>query len=93
MKKKVSAVAALAALAGSAVAQGNAPPDPTALTAPAARPAYASVFAGYRPSVDPRPEDWRGANDEVGRLGGHSGHLKPAAKPPAPAAPSTTGSK
>lgn len=55
---------------------------------------YRSAFDGYRPWSAQPPRNWREVNDEVGRLGGHAGHLrsspaapeqeKPAAKAPAP---------
>lgn len=52
-------------------------------------PSHAPVFRDYRPYADPEVGRWRQVNDEVGRLGGHLGHLprKPDAahKPAAPA--------
>lgn len=41
-------------------------------------PAEASAFDSYR-HFDPSPAaaDWRAANDEVGRLGGFLGHMRP----------------
>lgn len=63
---------------------------------------YRSAFDGYRPWSTEPLRDWREVNDEVGRLGGHAGHLRgslaPAIarpsdgrSPPAPAAaPSTS---
>ena len=80
-----------AAVAGSAAAQAPARPqaaDPTAATA--SRP-YESAFKDYRPYTHPEIARWREANEEVGRLNGHVGHVpaqpgvaaKPAAKPPA----------
>jgi hypothetical protein len=51
-----------------------------------ARP-YESAFKGYRPYVDPEVTRWRQSNEEVGRLGGHVGHVPkaqgPAVKPAA----------
>ena len=53
-----------------------------------AMPAHEPAFRDYRPYADPEVGRWRQANDEVGRLGGHMGHMprKPEAtpKPPAP---------
>ena len=48
-------------------------------------PEYDSAFSDYR-WFDSTPEmiDWRGANDEVGRLGGFMGHMQ---NPPAWARP------
>ena len=45
---------------------------------PLTRPPFESAFSGYR-SFDAYPEaaDWRPANDEVGRLGGAMGHMRP----------------
>ncbi|MFC4161380.1 hypothetical protein [Chitinimonas lacunae] len=47
----------------------------------AAEPAvYRSTFDSYlRWPAEPTPPAWRTANDEMGRLGGHAGHLKHAA--------------
>jgi len=82
----------LAACAASiAAAQTVARPDPAdPKTAVPARP-YESVFKDYRPYADPEVSGWRQSNEEMGRLGGHVGHVpkaqgltvKPAAKPPA----------
>ncbi len=36
---------------------------------------YRSVFDGYKPMPDETVQDWRQANDEMGRLRGHMGHL------------------
>ena len=78
-------------IAGSASAQNSARPDPAdpKLAVPS-RP-YESAFKDYRPHVDPEVSRWREANEEMGRLGGHVGHVpkssdaaaKPAAKAPA----------
>ena len=77
--------------AGSAAAQNPAQPDPAdAKTSVPARP-YESAFKDYRPYADAEVVRWREINEEMGRLGGHVGHLpkspdattKPAAKAPA----------
>jgi hypothetical protein len=48
---------------------------------------YRSTFAEYRPWRGQQPTvDWKRANDEVQRLGGHAGHLRD--KPQQPAADS-----
>ena len=61
------------------------PDDPAVKTLPSAPP---SAFAGYRPFRDEPQTPWREVNDEVGRLGGHAGHMKdeaqPAVEQPAP---------
>ena len=36
---------------------------------------YRSVFDGYKPMPDETVQDWRQANDRMGRLRGHMGHL------------------
>lgn len=45
--------------------------------APAATPTvgYRSVFVDYKPMPNEPVVDWRQANDEMGRLRGHMGHL------------------
>lgn len=44
---------------------------------PAATPTagYRSVFVDYKPLADETVQDWRQANDRMGRLRGHLGHL------------------
>ena len=45
-----------------------------------ALPAYRSPLSEYRPyRVDEPLRPWKDANAEVGRLGGHRGHLDPPA--------------
>lgn len=55
-----------AALAGS-------PPESS--SAPAV---FESTFAGYVPFQEHTAGRWRELNDEMGRVGGHAGHLKSA---------------
>lgn len=84
-----------ACAAGSAAAQTSARPDPADPKAAVLARAYESAFKEYRPYADPEIARWRQANDEMGRLGGHVGHVgqvpretspaKPGAKPPVPA--------
>lgn len=46
---------------------------------------YRPAFAQYRRfEAQPPPRDWRRANDEVGRLGGHAGHLREEGRRPEP---------
>lgn len=89
---RMSCFALAACFAGSAAAQNPArlhPADPKAGTP--LRP-YESAFKGYRPYVAPEVARWRDTNEEMGRLGGHVGHVpresgataKLGAKPPAP---------
>lgn len=99
--------ALLAATVMSAHAQTPAhsdPSDPADSSQPGIPAAYRSAFDGYLPHRDspaPSLENWRAANDLVGALGGHGGHLDtPAAghdhagrqKPEQPA-PSPSGYK
>jgi hypothetical protein len=80
-----------ACVAGSAAAQTAARPDPADPKAAVPASPYVSAFKDYRPYVDPEVARWRQSNEEMGRLGGHIGHMpkaqeptvKPAAKPPA----------
>ena len=80
-----------ACIAGSAAAQSSARPDPADPKVVEPVRAYESAFRDYRPYVDPEVARWRESNEEMGRLGGHVGHLpktsdamaKPAAKAPA----------
>lgn len=65
-----------------ATAQGEAPgpfvrPDDSRMTAPRP-PADDATLSTYR-RYDPESAlaDWRAANDEVGRLGGFMGHMRP----------------
>lgn len=68
---------ALAALAaGTAFAQTGARPDPADPQAPAPAPVYRSAFEDFRRLEDaPRP-NWREANEEAARIGGHIGILR-----------------
>jgi hypothetical protein len=55
-------------------------------TAPDVAP-YRSAFAEYRPWRGQEPAvDWKRANDEMKRLGGHAGHLREKAQQPEPPA-------
>ncbi|WP_265941900.1 hypothetical protein [Dechloromonas sp. A34] len=55
--------------------------------APTAMPTvgYRSVFVDYKPMPDETVRDWRQANDEMGRLRGHMGHLNSENSPPSKA--------
>ena len=82
-----------AIFAGSIAAQTVARPDPADPKATVPARAYESSFKDYQPYADPEVVRWRQSNEEMGRLGGHMGHVprdagataKPAAKPLAPA--------
>ena len=68
---KAIAVALLALVASAGWAQEAPKPK---------KPVYDSAFGDYRPWKEEAPRRWREANDEAGRLGGHAGHAKAAAK-------------
>lgn len=93
MKSNIFCAALAALYASGAAAQGQHPADPAA-KAPAVQ--YRSAFEGYRAFVEPEVGDWRRANEEVGKAGGHAGHRpgqgpgKPGAKPQ-PGKPETQG--
>lgn len=90
---RILCVSLAACAAGSAAAQTAAPPDPADPKAAAQARAYESAFRDYRPYVDPEIVRWRQSNEEMGRLGGHMGHVprgtaatdKPGPRPPASA--------
>lgn len=52
-----------------------------------AEPLYRSAFESARPHADPKPVEWRTANEQVGALGGHAGHLRASKAEPGPEAP------
>lgn len=99
--KQWFAVGVLASLPFAGMAQ-QVPQQPNPLDANATVPAstYESAFKKYQPAAaeeEASPDKaWRAANDEVGQLGGHVGHMKgeatassssPASSTPAQAAP------
>jgi len=43
---------------------------------------YRPVLADYVPYRETEMADWRAANDTVGRLGGHMGHVEPQPEEP-----------
>jgi hypothetical protein len=68
---------ALAAASSAALAAESTVP----VVAAPQSPPYISAFDGYRPFKDEPVGSWRDANTEMGKLGGHVGHLgttKPA---------------
>ncbi len=83
---------ALAVLcSANAAAQQTRPlPHPANPAAAVPAPVYHSAFEGYRPLRDEAPVAWRGANDEVARIGGHFGMFGGAANA-APPASTTAG--
>ncbi len=67
----------LAALAaGTATAQAPARPDPADPAARAPAPTYRSAFEGSRRLEEAPRRDWREANEEAARIGGHVGILR-----------------
>lgn len=79
-----TAVAVLATLPLTVAAQEQNPPSgPDAPNAKVPALVYQSAFRHYRPAADeegPPDKIWRTANEEMQRLGGHTGHLKDASK-------------
>lgn len=67
-----------------ACAQQKARPDPADPAAAAPAPAYDSAFKTYVPQGEIKPATWKDINDEMGRLGGHTGHTRDSADPAAP---------
>jgi hypothetical protein len=64
-------------------------PNPLDANAPVSASTYTSAFKNYQAAADEQvlpDKAWRAANDEVGKLGGHMGHIKSeaaeAAAPP-----------
>jgi hypothetical protein len=68
---------ALAMIVAGAAAAEKPPAPPADPKAPAAPSAYRSAFENYRPFAHPEVVPWRRANEEVGTLGGHKGHMQP----------------
>jgi hypothetical protein len=73
-------VAAFASLPYAAVAQqNNHQPDPTDANTPVPAAPYESAFKNYQTAADEQEspdKTWRAANEEMAKLGGHSGHIK-----------------
>lgn len=87
------ALAAWALLPVAASAQqDHSSPSPSQPAVSSSTLGYQSAFADYRPFEEdtPTPDKvWRAANEEMGVLGGHAGHMKDAAvvNPSAASAP------
>jgi|GEM_PF-2479024 len=79
---------ALSAVAGavlwSAAVWAHSPSAPPAAAPGTTEPRALAHFRGWTPDVT--GPGWRAANDEMGRLGGHAGHLarRPGAAPAPP---------
>ncbi len=77
---------ALAALAaGAASAQTGTRPDPADPQARASAPVYRSAFEGFRRLDAGQRANWREANEEAARVGGHIGILREQAAREKPA--------
>lgn len=78
-KKWLAAAAWALAPVVAAAAQKQAQPNPVDAAAPSGAVAYESAFRNYRTSSDASEtpdKTWRSANEQVGRLAGHAGHMK-----------------
>jgi hypothetical protein len=64
------------------VSSATGAPDPTDATAAVPGGRYASSFEYYATAREQTPIPWRAANDEMGRVGGHVGHVQPGAAGP-----------
>ena len=87
--KQWLAVAALALLPIAASAQQEqARYNPSDANAPVKSAPYESAFNGFRAASDNQESAdkvWRTPNDEMGKLGGHAGQMKPVETQPAAA--------
>lgn len=87
LKKQWLALSACAALPLTVFAQQErATYNPTDANAPVIVVPYESAFKGFRTANgdEPSPDKtWRSANDEMGKLGGHAGHMKAEQAQPA----------
>ena len=68
-------------LSGIAAAQTPTPASPAAEAAKASPLTYRSAFEGYKPYTDDKLLDWKGANDNTGRIGGWRVYAKEARQP------------
>lgn len=62
--------------AGTATAQSGKRPDPADADARVPAATYRSAFEGYRRLEGEARTNWRAANEEVRRVGGHVGILR-----------------
>ncbi len=78
MLKHIAFASIAAGVASAAAGQSQTRPDPAdPKAAGIVRPAYESTFKDYRRYSDPEVSRWREANEEVGKLDGHKGHVQP----------------
>ena len=69
-------MAIVASGSAAAFAETVARQEPTEAAAPVPAVRYESAFSGYAPFREQEPGAWREQNDEIGKVGGHAGHLK-----------------
>lgn len=62
-------------------AQPSAQRDPADPSVPVSAARYESAFEGYQAFQDQKPAPWKEINEEMGRLGGHAGHMDSGANP------------
>jgi hypothetical protein len=70
-------ICGLAALAAGCSAPGKPVAGAMEPDAPTPVAGYRSAFENYAGFRDEEPGDWRRLNEEVGRVGGHRGALRP----------------
>lgn len=84
-------VASFLASANAVAAETAADPAPTDTSLPEPATTYRSAFSDYQPQQELTLQSWRAVNDEVGKIGGHVGHIKHDAPAPGPAESSGEG--
>lgn len=88
-------VLASASVSFAALAQQvPAKPAPWDVNAPVSALTYDSAFKNYQAVADEQvspDKAWRAANEEVGKLGGHMGHIKSQPAAPSPSVPMNHG--
>ncbi len=72
----VYGIALVALATGAASAQTGTRPDPADPQARAPAPVYRSAFEGFRRLESGQRPNWREANEEAARVGGHIGILR-----------------
>ena len=81
MFKTLPAVWLVSLFSLSAAAHTPAQASPTPGVVQASPPAYRSAFEGYKPYTDDKLLDWKGANDNTGRIGGWRVYAREARQP------------